>query len=802
MNSILFSSLAGFVNMALLFWLSPWAALIALMAESVALFCLITKRTQWLWAGLIYGGSSIWALVHFLAAMNQQMPLSWQNQRLQLDATIVSMVTRDSVKQKFTVKATRLCFNEHCLKINAKIELSAYINAKTATLPFVPGQRWLLYVRLKRLHQLANPSVLHVLEWAKGDYAVGTVLAKPAASLLQPAAIWNINALRQRLVQHIRTAGLNDDSVAIVAALTVGDRGYLSATLWRLFQQTGVLHLMAISGLHVGLIATFVYGLMYLLLWPVPKLFHHVPRQKIAMWVAVLIAWSYGALAGFAVSTVRACIMISIYVLAKSLSRQVTWLAVLLWSSVIILIVAPLQSLNISFWLSFIAVYSIAFLLWIWPKPQRSIKQHLSMQMALSLCLLPLSLLFFQRSPLNAPLANLLAIPWVSFIILPGSLLAVILQAIAPWLAYPIFIALQWNIDGLLYFLSKMAQLFPYQWWHGQGLLSLALMSGGLLLALLPRAWQLRGLGILWLLLAFIPMNVQQPPLRVTIFDVGQGLAVLLQTEHYTLLYDTGPSYYGGGDAASSVIVPFIKGQKEASIDAVVLSHQDADHSGGAPTVLKQLPVTRLITSTSRSSFVKKLYVNTEFRQKALLNPEQKLQLSQCVAGQHWHWDGVDFRFLSPAAGFRDKKDNNLSCVLLVTVAGRRLLLTGDIERRVEEKLLSSAKGYFSDDVLVAPHHGSSTSSTPAFVKAVNPKIVVFSTGYLNRYHFPSRNVTKRYQAAGVIAYNTAYDGAVSFNFDEQGGMSSITTVRQESAWQEFLRSIYSKVQEWIKSWL
>ena len=789
---MLFSGLAAFVNMALLYWLSPLAALIAFMVEIVALFFLNTKRTQWVWAGLVYGSSSIWVLMHFLAAMSQQIPLSWQNRVVQLDATIASMVVSDSVKQQFTVKATRLCLGVECVKVHAEIELNAYTNAKTAALPFEPGQRWLLYARLKRVHRLANPSVLHSLEWAKGEYAVGSVLPHPTAQLLKPASILDPNGLRQRLAQQLLAINLNDNSLAIISALTLGDRSHLSSALWLLFQQTGVLHLMAISGLHIGLLATFVYVLMYLLLWPWPQLFRYVPRQKIAMWAALFMAWAYGALAGFSVSTVRACVMLSLYVLAKSVSRHMSWLSALLWSSVCILIVAPLQSLNISFWLSFIAVYSIAFLLWIWPKQQGRFKQHFSMQMALSLCLLPFSLLFFQRSPLNAPFSNLLAVPWVSFIILPGALLALILQTINPWLSHPIFIALQWNIDYLLRFLHGMVQFFPYQWWYGGSLLSLGLISGGLFLVLLPRAWQLRGLALMWLLLAFIPLNMQpKPPLRITVFDVGQGLAVLLQTQHHTLLYDTGPSYYGGGDAATSAILPFLKRQTEATIDVMVVSHQDADHSGGVPTLLKQLPVTSLITSTSQSSFVKKIYNDAVFRRAALFDPQQALRLGQCIQGQQWRWDGVDFRFLSPEAGATDKKGNNLSCVLVVTVAGHRLLLTGDIEARIEAQLLLSAGAYFPDDVLLAPHHGSITSSSIAFITAVKPKIVVFSTGYLNRYHFPAKNVQKRYQMEGVLAYNTADNGAVLLSFNDLGEMSLVSTVRQESTWQAVLEKWY-----------
>jgi competence protein ComEC len=335
-------------------------------------------------------------------------------------------------------------------------------------------------------------------------------------------------------------------------------------------------------------------------------------------------------------------------------------------------------------------------------------------------------------------------------------------------------------------------QLFPYQWWHGENLLSLALMSGGLFLILLPRAWQLKGLALVWLLLAFIPLNTQpKPPLRVTIFDVGQGLAVLLQTQHHTLLYDTGPSYYGGGDAATSAVLPFLKRQTEATIDVMVVSHQDADHSGGVPTLLKQLPVTSLITSTSQSPFVKKIYTDSVFRSTVLFDPRLALHLGQCVQGQQWRWDGVDFRFLSPEVGATDQKGNNLSCVLVVTVAGHRLLLTGDIEARVEARLLLSAKDYLSADVLLAPHHGSITSSSSAFVAAVKPKIVVFSTGYLNRYHFPAKNVQKRYQMEGVLAYNTADNGAVSLSFNDLGEMSPISTVRQEVTWQAFLEKWY-----------
>ncbi|MBY0378614.1 MAG: DNA internalization-related competence protein ComEC/Rec2 [Gammaproteobacteria bacterium] len=760
--------------MALLYWLSPLAAMIALVLEIVALFYLITKPKQWWLVILVYSLSSLWALSHFLAAMNQQIPLLWQNKVVRLNATIVSMVSRDKVKQHFRVQARQICFGKECVKLQAKIDLNVYMTPQDKR-HFEPGQSWIFYARLKRLHRLANPSLLQPLEWAQGLYAVGSVLNHPAAELLPSSSELNINRLRQALATRLSLSGLNDSTLAVVLALTLGDRSRLSPDLWRLFQQTGVLHLMAISGLHVGLVATFVYVLMYLLLWPFPTLFHFIPRQKIAMWVAVLMAWIYGALAGFAVSTVRACIMMSLYVLAKSVSRSLSWSSVLLWSSVMILVISPLQSLNISFWLSFIAVSWIAFLVWVWPKQQGFLRRHLLLPLVLSLCLLPVSLLFFQKSPLNAPLTNLLAIPWVSFVILPSALLTLIVPSL--------FGLVQWNMTYFLRFLQKMVEFLPYQWWHGSSLLSLGLMMGGIALLLFPRFWQLSGIAVLWLLLAWGMRfsTHDNMALRVTILDVGQGLSVVLQTSQHTLLYDTGPAYYGGGDAAQNAIVPFLKQQEIASLNAMVVSHQDSDHSGGVATVLKQLPVDTLMSSTSRSPFLKKIYAH----------PQEKLQLSQCQAGQAWRWDGVEFRFLSPLADAVDKKGNNLSCVLMVAVAGHRVLLTGDIEDRVERTLLQSQAKYLAAEVLIAPHHGSDTSSSAAFIKAVQPKIVVFSTGYLNRYHFPSKNVQKRYQREGVLAYNTADDGAVTFAINAQGRMSPVTIVRTKPAfWQDFLKKI------------
>ena len=785
MNSILFSALAAFITVALYYWWSPLAALVTISLEIVTLFYFITKPKDWLLCLFIYLLMILWAITHFTQAIQQQIPLSWQNQTVELTGTIDSLVTADLQKRQFILQLQQICFKQQCQQQSGRVELTEYLSKKkSVSETFQPADTWQLSARLKRKHRLANPGLLRPLDWSQGLYAVGTIVAKPAKQIQTHQRFWHMNSLRQMVLTKLQAATIDEDSRGVILALTLGDRSQLSSHLWQLFQQTGVLHLMAISGLHVGLLVMFAYGVITFLLWPFPNLFLYWPRQKIALWVSLWVAWLYGAIAGFGVSTIRACVMLTLYALAKSMSRSISWLSVLLWSSCLILLVDPLQSVSISFWLSFIAVACIAFLVWIKQNANKGYAHSLWIQITLSACLLPFSLLFFQRSPLNAPLSNLIAVPWVSFIILPLSLIVIIVQSISSTLAHFIFIFLHWHITYLLIFLQKMVALFPYQWWlQDSATASLFFLMNGIFLLLFPRAWQVKTIAVLWIGIACsMPYLIpNQDLVHVTVLDVGQGLSVVIQTKHHTLLYDTGPAYYGGGDAATLAVVPFLKRQPYPVLDMLLVSHQDADHSGGVPTILKQIPIQQLMTSPSRSPFVKKIYANSVFKQQALLNSKQPLQLMTCVTGQVWQWDGVTFHILSPKAEASSRKSNNLSCVLQIQAGQTRFLLTGDIEQGVEQGLITADGANLASTILIAPHHGSQTSSSLAFIQQVSPKIVVFSTGYLNRYHFPAKDVQKRYQLQGVLAYNTADNGAVSFVVTADGVLGPVKSVRKEN---------------------
>jgi competence protein ComEC len=281
----------------------------------------------------------------------------------------------------------------------------------------------------------------------------------------------------------------------------------------------------------------------------------------------------------------------------------------------------------------------------------------------------------------------------------------------------------------------------------------------GMLWILAPKGWPLRGMGIILLL----PLLLRQPDMpqtgsaRLTLLDVGQGLAAVVQTHNHTLLFDTGPSYPSGFDTGDAVVVPFLRQTGIDHVDTLVISHGNNDHAGGVASVLAQLPVTKI-----------------------LADGEMVVDLPNadpCRRGASWEWDGVKFRILHPASVIDAADENNHSCVLRVSVGRHAVLLTADIERDGEGELLASTEALRAD-ILVAPHHGSKTSSSEDFLNAVQPQWVLFPVGYRNRYGFPHSEVVARYAERGVATRRTDTEGALQFEL-RPDGISSLGGYRR-----------------------
>ncbi|AYC33421.1 DNA internalization-related competence protein ComEC/Rec2 [Pseudomonas cavernae] len=599
--------------------------------------------------------------------------------------------------------------------------------------PVQAGERWQLAVKLKRGHGLVNPQSFDYEAWllAQRIGAVGTVKRGERLSPAQGASAWR-DELRQRLLA-VDAFGRQ----GALAALVLGDGSGLSVADWRVLQDTGTVHLLVISGQHVALLAALVYGLVAGLarlgLWP-----SRWPWLPWACALAFAAALGYGLLAGFEVPVRRACLMVAMVLLWRLRFRHLgVWLPWLLALNGVLL-AEPLASLQPGFWLSFAAVAVLALVFsgrlgaWSWWHSWGRV------QWTMAIGLLPALLALGLPLSASGPLANLIAEPWVSLAVVPLALLGTVLLPL-PGLGE----AVLWLAGGLLELLFRVLGMIAAgaPAWQATALPFWAwlLSACGALLLLLPTGIPMRALGLAMLLPCFFPPPNSPAPGRaeVWLLDVGQGLAVLLRTHEHALLYDAGPRY-GDFDIGERVVLPSLRGLDVRRLDLLLLSHADSDHAGGAPAVQRGLPIDQVLSGEA-----------------AALPPV--LGAEPCVDGASWSWDGVRFTTWRSAVA---QEGNPASCVLRVEANGEALLLTGDIDARVERALLDAGREVRAD-WLLAPHHGSRSSSTAAFIKAVQPRAVLFSRGAHNAFGHPHPQVVARYRALQVRAYDTVENGAL-----------------------------------------
>ena len=623
-----------------------------------------------------------------------------------------------------------------------------------------PGERWRLALRLHRPHGNVNPAGFDYEAWLleRGIGATGYVRARPEPLQLgvRNAPLDWVERAREAVRDRFDAVLGATPATGILAALAVGDQNSIPREEWLLFQRTGVTHLMSISGLHVTLVSGLAAWCVAFLWRRTPRLAsrlcHALPARKAAALAAIAAALGYSLLAGFAVPAQRTCYMVTVVALALWSGRIVSAARTLALALGVVLAADPWAPLSPGFWLSFGAVALIFYVAGGWSAPGTRIAEWARVQWAITVGLAPASVLLFSQVSLVGPLANAVAIPLVSGVITPLALAA----ALLPYDALPHLAARL--VEWLLMFLEWCATL-PIAVFERPAppLWSVLLALAGTLWLLAPRGLPWRASGLVLFLPAFLLAAPAPAPgvAWVTVLDVGQGLAVLVRTANHALVYDTGPSYGPESDSGARVIVPLLRAQGVTRLDAMVVSHQDIDHLGGARSVLEALEVDRFISSLESDHDL--------LAQAALPR--------RCVRGDRWEWDGVRFELLHPASEdyARGTRGNNLSCVLRVSAGANTVLLTADIERAAESLITGREGGSLRADFLLVPHHGSRTSSSAAFLDAVAPRWAVVPAGYRNRFRHPNAEVLERYRARGTKLLRTDLDGAVTVRLASEG---------------------------------
>jgi competence protein ComEC len=645
---------------------------------------------------------------------------------------------------RFPFYIERLDAGQGWSEFRGKARLSLY----NADFKMANGERWQLAVRLKRPHGFSNPGGFDFEQWLfqQGIRATGYVRKDKARNRrLSVSRVSAINRFRSRLMTLYEGIPAGSPSLAIIRALTIGDRSALSASQWEVLRATGTSHLVAISGLHVSLVAGLVFWLTRVVWVRCGYLVERYPASKVAAVIAVTAALAYALLAGFGIPVRRALIMVSIFMLSIVSDQSASFSRAIALAVVIILLLDPLAVLSPGWWLSFWAVTVIAYCIAGRHGARGFVQKWVSMHIVLAITMVPLLLVFFQQASVIAPLANIIAVPYVGMLVVPvaltGTLLFSVSETAGVWLlqiaADLMDLVWPWlnGLAGLEHALWQQHQ--PVAWTLIPAFLGLAVLF-------MPRGIPGRWLALLLILPLIViePLRPGRGEARVTLLDVGQGLAAVVQTQHHTLVYDAGPRFSETFDTGAAVVVPFLRHSGVRTLDRLIVSHGDNDHIGGVASLLAEYPADELLTSVTEKI--------------------ASANAVHCWRNRHWVWDGVRFTLLHPVKGSR-LQGNNASCVLRIeSAAGHSVLLTGDIEAQAEQVLLQYPRQQLAAAVLIAPHHGSDTSSTPAFIEAVDPDVVLFPSGYRNRYGFPKSPVVERYADRHAEMYETGLSGALT----------------------------------------
>ncbi|HEY5559781.1 MAG TPA: DNA internalization-related competence protein ComEC/Rec2 [Steroidobacteraceae bacterium] len=719
-----------------------------LLAAVVLLAALAVRRRPALAAYGIGVAHATLIAAHLLAA---GWPCTRDREEVTVAGTIASPAVERDDRTDFDLVVTD---STAAQRLRGIVRLSWY---EAPAVP-QPGQLWRLTVRLRCRQGLANPGAadreLDLLR--QRVVATGYVVGKAPSHLLgdQPSSR-PVERLRARIAAGIAASLPAGPSVSVLQGLSVGLRGNVPDELWDAFAATGVAHLMAISGLHVTGCALFVLWLLRRC-WRWPAIAGIRARVATEMIVVLAVTAGYVLLAGASLPALRTLAMVAIVALQRTLRRTLPLHRTLALAAALLCGADPLALTSAGFWLSFVATAALLAILEPGSGWLARAATFARAQAAVTALLTPVLAAVFGRVSLVSPLVNALAIPVFSFLVLPAVLFATILDITAIDASASIWRGLAALLDGVWPRLSAIAQ-WPASAW-APAAQPMLLLAGAGLMTLAALLLPLRGLraAAAVLLLAIAGGAAARPrgdAWTLTVIDVGQGLAAVVETRQHVLVFDSGPRWRGGGTAARISLLPYLRARGIRRIDRLVVSHRDMDHAGGVLLLQRSLQVARTIgdlpggTATAGTS---------------------------CRRGDRWHWDGVEFLVLHPPPEM-EGGENDLSCALRISGSGGSALLLADPESRGEETLLSAP---VSADVVLLPHHGSRTSSGPALVEAVGARLGIASAGFGNRWGLPAAEVVARWRAAGTTVLATAATGAVTVRFSPGRRMLEVETER------------------------
>ncbi|MES2546155.1 MAG: DNA internalization-related competence protein ComEC/Rec2 [Pseudomonadota bacterium] len=767
-------------------WLYPLLLLVVFcfLKTRSARFKLSGLNNQWInhpsfaYAWVFLTAFSIgfcWAATIAQIRLSDELPADWQQKSINIVGVIANLPEQTEHGERFEFDVEKVLTkaddpNKTSLKVPRHLSLSFYpkasfypVNAANTANSFKPvshfhaGQRWQLSVKLKRPHGTYNPHGLDFEAWALAQNirATGSISNKSGNKKWQDFVLkptYLVEYCREKIANRITQSLMDKPYAGVIRALVVGDDSQIKTDDWTAYLRTGTNHLMSISGLHITMLAGLAFAFTAFIWRRIPSLVLLMPTRRAATIAGLIIAILYACLAGLSVPTQRTLFMLMTFALALLLGRNLAISRALAIALMVVVLIDPWAVIAPGFWLSFCAVALIAYVTVGRLKAPHWLAAAVHTQWAITLGLLPILIVMFGQTSIVSPLANAFAIPIISLIVVPLSILGSLLPG--DIVLHAAHTVLQWCMLGLNWLASLpiavWQQAAPPVW-----AVLVALL--GILWLLLPRGFPQRWLGFVLVMPLFFvsTQKLDAGAMQVNVLDVGQGLSVVVKTASHVLLYDAGSRFSSQNDAGNRIVLPYLRGEGINRLHGFIISHNDADHSGGAASVLAQIPVNWLASSFEAPQ---------EWQAKNAI---------QCVAGQTWYWDKVKFEVLNPGLDTYENasiSDNNRSCVLKIISRFGSILLTGDIEKSTEAMLLQANKDegsnhFLASDVLVAPHHGSKTSSTRDFVDAVGAKQVIFTVGYLNRFKHPKPMIEQRYANSGAANYRSDYHGALQVNF-------------------------------------